>query len=149
MRGHLDRKSMNDRELLRGLLLIAVALLFGLQSLRYSIGSVVLPGPGLFPLLVSCLLFVGGLTILIGSRFTQRVRLSFDFKNIGLIIASIVGFAVVSEFVNMIAGIVFAVFCASFAASSYSILRNVQISAGLVAIALALQKLLGFSLPLY
>jgi hypothetical protein len=145
----MDRKSMSDRELLRALLLIAIALLFGLQSLRFMIGSLDRPGPGLFPLLVSCLLFVVGSSILIVSRFTDRVRLGFDAKNIAVIIASIIGFALLSQYVNMIAGIIFLVFCSSFAANTYSVLRNVKISAGLVAIALALQKLLGFSLPLY
>jgi hypothetical protein len=35
------------------------------------------------------------------------------------------------------------------AGSSYSWVRNVKISLGLVAMALALQKLLGLNLPLY
>jgi len=49
----------------------------------------------------------------------------------------------------MIAGIVFMVFCASFAGTSYSVVRNLIISAGLLAIAFAFQKLLGLQLPLY
>jgi hypothetical protein len=50
----------------------------------------------------------------------------------------------------MIAGIVFMVFCASFAGTaSYSVVRNLKISAGLIAVALAFVKLLGFNLPLY
>ena len=48
------------------------------------------------------------------------------------------------------AGIVFMVFCASFAgAASYSVVRNLKITAGLIAVAFAFQKLLGFNLPLY
>ena len=50
----------------------------------------------------------------------------------------------------MIAGIVFMVFFASLAGtSSYSVVRNLKIAAGLVAVAFAFQKLLGFNLPLY
>jgi hypothetical protein len=41
------------------------------------------------------------------------------------------------------------VFCASFAGTGYSVVRNLKIAAGLVAVALAFQKLLGFNLPLY
>jgi hypothetical protein len=50
----------------------------------------------------------------------------------------------------MIVGIMFMVFCASFAGTAaYSVMRNLKISAGLIAIALVFQKLLGFNLPLY
>ena len=56
----------------------------------------------------------------------------------------------ISEHLNMIVGIVFMVFCVSFAGtSSYSVMRNLKISAGLIAVAFAFQKLLGFNLPLY
>ena len=41
------------------------------------------------------------------------------------------------------------VFCSTLAGTSYSVMRNVKISAGLIAIAFALQKLLGLNLPLY
>ena len=84
------------------------------------------------------------------SRFVERVQLEFKLKNIAIILASLCGFAVLSEYLNMIVGIVFMVFCASFAGtSSYSVMRNLKIAAGLIAVALAFQKLLGFNLPLY
>ena len=66
-----------------------------------------------------------------------------------LILASLCGFAVVSQHLNMIAGIVFMVFCSSFAGTSYSVVRNLKVSAGLIAVAFAFQKLLGLNLPLY
>ena len=50
---------------------------------------------------------------------------------------------------TLIAGIIFMVFCSGFAASSYSWVRNAKVSAGLIVMALALQKLLGLNLPLY
>jgi hypothetical protein len=49
----------------------------------------------------------------------------------------------------MIVGIVFMVFVASLAATSRSWKRNLQISAGLIAVAFGFQKLLGLNLPLY
>jgi Tripartite tricarboxylate transporter TctB family len=141
---------MNDRNLVRGIFLIAIALGFGLTSLRYPIGQFSRAGPGLFPMLVSGLLFLIGVITVARSRFVERVPLDFKLKNIALILASLCGFAVISEHLNMIAGIVFMVFCASFAGTaSYSVIRNLKISAGLIAVALAFQKLLGFSLPLY
>jgi Tripartite tricarboxylate transporter TctB family len=141
---------MNDRNLVRGLFLMAISLAFGLQSLRYPIGQFSRAGPGLFPLLVSGLLFLIGVITVVRSRFAERVHLSFNIKNIGLVLLSLCGFAVLSEYVNMIVGIVFMVFCASIAGtSSYSVMRNLKIAAGLIAVGLAFQKLLGFNLPLY
>ncbi len=128
---------------------MAISLAFGLVSLRYPIGQFSRAGPGLFPLLVSCLLFLIGLITVVRSRFVERVHLDFKMKNIALILSSLCGFALISEHLNMIVGIVFMVFCASFAGTSYSVVRNLKVSAGLIAVALAFQKLLGFNLPLY
>jgi len=141
---------MNDQNLLRGLLLIAVSLGFGITSLRYPIGQLSRAGPGLFPTLVSGLLLLIGVISVVRSRFVERVPADVKAKNIAIILASLCGFALISEHLNMIVGIVFMVFCASFAGTaSYSVVRNLKISAGLIAIALAFQKLLGFNLPLY
>jgi len=140
---------MNNRHLLRGLFLVALSLAFGIGALEYRIGHFDRAGPGLFPLMVSCLLLLIGIATIVRSRYVERLPIEFNYKNIAIILASLCGFAIVSLHFKMIAGIVFMVFCASFAASSYSILRNVKISAGLIAVAFAFQKLLGFNLPLY
>jgi len=128
---------------------MAISLAFGLASLRYPMGQFSRAGPGLFPLLVSSLLFLIGLITVVRSRFVERVHLNFNIRNIGLILLSLGGFAVISAHLNMIVGIVFMVFCASFAGTSYSVVRNLKISAGLIAVAFAFQKLLGLNLPLY
>jgi hypothetical protein len=140
---------MNNRNLTRGLFLIAISLAFGLQSLRYPIGDFSRAGPGLFPALVSSILLLIGVATVIRSFFVERVHLDLNFKNIGIIIVSLCGLAVISMYVNMIAGIVFMVFCSTLAGTSYSWVRNVKISAGLVTMALVLQKFLGLNLPLY
>ncbi|CAN7700635.1 MULTISPECIES: tripartite tricarboxylate transporter TctB family protein [unclassified Variovorax] len=140
---------MIDRNLARGLFLIAISLAFGLQSLRYPIGDFSRAGPGLFPALVSSLLFLVGLATVIRSRFVERVHLDLNLKNIAIILTSLCGLAAISMYVNMIAGIVFMVFCSTLAGTSYSWVRNVKIAAGLVTMALVLQKLLGLNLPLY
>ena len=140
---------MNDRNLVRGLFLAAVALAFGLGALRYPTGDFTNAGPGLFPLLVSCLLFVIGVITIVRSRFVERVPLNFNPKNIALILLALCGFAVISRLLNMMAGIVFMVFVASYAGTSPSWKRSLKISAGLIAVAFGFQKLLGLNLPLY
>jgi len=140
---------MNDRNLMRGLFLAALALGFGLGALRYPIGTFAHAGPGLFPLMVSSLLGVVALVTIARSRFVPKVPLGFGLKNIALLMLALCGFALVSRHVNMLAGIVFMVFVASLASSSFSWSRNVKIALGLIAVAFAFQKLLGLNLPLY
>ena len=141
---------MNDRTLLRGLFLLAISLAFGLAALRYPVGNLARPGPGLFPLMVSSLLLLIALLTLLQSRYVKRKPVEVNLRNIGVILASLCGFALISQHVNMIAGIVFMVFCASIAGTAkYSWVRNLKVAAGLVLVGLAFQKLLGFNLPLY
>jgi hypothetical protein len=128
---------------------MAISLAFGLEGLRYPIGDFARAGPGLFPVLVSSLLFLIALATVIRSRLVERVHLELNLKNIGIVLGSLCGFAVISMVVNMILGIVFMVFCCTLAGKSYSWVRNVKISIGLVLMALAFQKLLGLNLPLY
>ncbi len=128
---------------------MAFSLIFGVWSLQYQLGSFSRAGAGLFPLLVSCLLFLIGLIGVLRSRFVESVKLEFNPRNIAVVLAGLCGFALISEYLNMTAGIVFMVFCTTFAGTSYSVIRNIKISAGLLAIAFALQKLLGLNLPLF
>lgn len=128
---------------------MAIALIFGLGSLNYNIGQFSRAGPGLFPLMVSCLLFLIGLISAVRSRFVAPIALSYNMKNIALVLLGLCGFALLSEHLNMIAGIVFLVFCSSFAGTSYSVVRNLKISGGLIVIAFGFQKLLGLQLPLF
>ena len=140
---------MNNMNLVRGLVLMAIALIFGLGSLNYTIGQFSRAGPGLFPLLVSCLLFLIRLITVVRSRFVAPLPWSYNMKNIALILLGLCGFALLSEHLDMIAGIVFLVFCTSFAGTSYSVVRNLKISAGLIGVAFMFQKLLGLQLPLF
>jgi uncharacterized membrane protein len=132
-----------------GLVLIAISLAFGLQAMRYPIGNLGQMGPALFPLMVSSLLLLIGVVAVVRSHFVERVRLNFQAKNIAIILTSLCGFALISQFINMTVGIAFMVFCAAFAGSSYSVKRNAKVAAGLIGVAFAFHKLLGLNLPLY
>ncbi len=140
---------LKDRNVLKGLFLMLIALAFGLGSLKYPVGKLERAGPGFFPLMVSSILFVLGLAMLIRSRFMQRVPMVFNFRNITIIMVSLIGFALISRFANMILGITFMVFVSTLAGSSYSWVRNCLISAALIAIAFIFVKGLGLQLPLY
>lgn len=138
-----------DRNLIRGFVLMALAVGFGLPSVNYSLGSLGRAGPGMFPFIVSCMLFVIGVITVVRARLVKPVPLNFQVRNISIILGSLCGFALLSHYLNMIVGIVFMVFCSGFASTTYSVARNLKIAAVLVLIALAFQKLLGVNLPLY
>jgi hypothetical protein len=140
---------MIDRNLARGLFLMAISLAFGLTALKYPIGDFGRAGPGLFPALVSTMLFMIGVATVVRSRYVEKVRLDLNLRNIGLILGSLIAFAVITLFVNMIAGIVAMVFISTAAGKNYSWIRNVKICIGLVAMAFVFAKLLGMNLPLY
>jgi hypothetical protein len=140
---------MNNQNFVRGLFLAAISLLFGVNAIRYNVGTLGHAGPGMFPAMVSGMLLVIAVITMARTRYVPRVPLGFNYRNIGLLLSALCAFALVSKFVNMTAGIATMVFIAAFAGrSSYSVVRNLKIAGGLIAVAFAFQKLLGLSLPL-
>jgi hypothetical protein len=139
---------VNNLNLVRGLCLMAIALLFGTTSFKYNIGEFGKAGPGLFPLLMSCFVFLIGVVTVVRARFVERVPLRYDVKNIALVLLGLCGFALISEFLDMIAGILWLVFITGFANKEYSIVRNLKISAGLIVVGFLFRYLLGLQLPL-
>lgn len=142
--------NMNNRNFVRGLCLMAIALMFGLiAATHYSVGALSRSGPGLFPVAISSFLFLIGLITTVRSHFVEPVPLNYNIKNIAVILLGLCGFVVISQYINMIIAIIFMVFVCTFAGTSYSVVRNVKISLGLIAVAFAFKHLLGLSLPLY
>lgn len=139
---------MINRNLVRGIFLMGLALVFGLPAIGYSLGTFSRAGPGLFPFMVSVILFAIGVISVVRSRLVPPEPMDFQVRNISIILGSLCGFAILSHYLNMIVGIVFLVFCSGFAGTSYSVVRNIKITVVLIAIAFAFQKLLGVSLPL-
>lgn len=140
---------MNNQNLGRGLLLAAVALFFLVQAPGYKIGTLGRPGPGLFPFLCGSILLVIAVVMIVRSRFIEAVPLDFRLRNIALIAGSLICFALVTHFVNMLAGIVVMTAIASFASEDFSIPRTATIAGALCLVAFAMKKGLGVQLPLY
>jgi hypothetical protein len=139
---------MLNRNLVRGVFLAALALAFGLGAMRLRLGDFGHAGPGLFPLLVSSLLLVVAILTIVQSRFIPFVALDLNFKNIFLILLALFSFVVLSKLINTIFGIVAMVFIASLAGSAPSWKRSLQVSLGLIVVAVGFQKLLGLNLRL-
>jgi hypothetical protein len=103
----------------------------------------------LFPVIVAGILLVIGIAIVVRSHFSRAVALDFRFRNIALVAASLVGFALVSEYVDMLVGIAVMVAMASLASDDFSIPRTAAIIVALCLVAVAMKKVLGVQLPLY
>ncbi len=138
-----------NRNLVRALLLTVLALGFGAGSFRYSIGGLSDAGPGLFPLMISGLLLAVSIMMIIRSRYEIAVPLRIGLTRISFVLGGLIGFVLVSKAVGMLGGIVALVFVAAFAGRSYSWRRNLQVSVALIAVAFALQSLLGLNIGLY
>jgi len=133
----------------RGLLLVAVALLFLLQAPNLTVGNLSRPGPGLFPVIISSILLVIGITIIGRSFLMERVPFEFHWRNLALIVVSLLSFALISEYVNMLAGIAVMTTIACYASEDFSIPRTATIVVVLCAIAWSMRRFLGVQLPLY
>jgi len=136
-----------NKKILIGTIFITVAVVFGLGSLNYRIGTLDDLGPALFPLIVSTALALLGL-VMIAQGLVQHVNpVEFQVKNIAIITVSLFAFAVISEYVNMLVAIV-ALVAISSAAVDFSWTRIAKLVVGLIAVAYAFKYLLGVNLPL-
>jgi len=140
---------MNNQNLLKGVFLIAIALIFGIGSLRYQVGTLAHAGPGLFPFGVSCFIGLLGLLMVVRSRLIPPIPMDTRIKNAILVLISLGGFAFVTDKLDMTFGILFLIFTCTLASRPYKWRRNIIIALVLLAIAYAFQKLLGLNLPLF
>jgi uncharacterized membrane protein len=142
-------KRVVNQNLGKGVLLAAVALFFLVQGPELTLGSFIRPGPGLFPVMVASILLFIAIVVIVRSRFTDSEPLDFRIRNIALIAAALVSFTLISEYVDMLAGIAVLATLASLASEDFSIPRTATIAAALCLVAIAMNKGLGVHLPLY
>ena len=137
-----------NQNVIRGLALIVIALFFGGQAATYHVGTLARAGAGLFPLMVSSIVGLIGVVMLVESRFEERKPMTFNGKNTAIVLASLIGFVLIADHLNVTLAIVFLVFVSTLAGSDYSVVRNLKISAALIAIAFGFHQFLGLNLPL-
>ena len=136
-----------NKKIVTGIIFITIALTFGLGSLNYRIGTLDDLGPALFPLMVSGALGILGLVMLFRGYLGTYQLVEFKLKNITVITTSLVIFAVVSEYVNMLVAIA-ALVLLSALSTEFSWLRVAKLVAGLIAVAYVFKYPLGVNLPL-
>ena len=73
--------NMSNRNFVRGLCIMAIALLFGGVAFNYKLGELSRSGPGLFPLMVSSFLFLIGLITVVRAHYLEAVPLDYNVKD--------------------------------------------------------------------
>ena len=134
-----------------GVVFISISAAFGLGSvINYPFGSFAKPGPGLFPIVVSTLLFIIG-CISIAVNMKKDADSAFvDLKALSLIVAGLLAFALCTTYINMAAGIITLVFVTSFAIKEQTPkYQNLKIIVVLLIAASAFKYGLGLNLPLW
>jgi len=93
-----------NNNLISGLFLSAIGLIFLIYSTEYELGSLRNIGPGWFPLIISSMLFVFGFIIALSSiRSPQQT--SFDFKSLAIVSIGIFLFSLTIESVGLLVSV--------------------------------------------
>jgi len=105
---------LGRRDLVCGLAFIGLAVLFGIRSTGYRLGSASQMGPGYFPLILAVILFLLGTGVLLKSLARQnRLHLSrAEIRSAAAVLLSVVLFGLLIEPAGLlIAGLVTGVTC--------------------------------------
>lgn len=132
-----------------GVIFVIVSLLYAIYTFSsYKLGSFDKPGPGLFPFVVSTVLFIVGIfSLMVNSDGHWAV---IDIKTLSIVVSGIVVFALLTSYVNMALGIVSLAVITSFA-NKTKVQKStvVKISIVLILMASAFKYVLGLGIPLW
>ena len=128
----------------------AFGILTAVLSLQYRLGTIAAMGPGMFPLMLGCILSVVGLAILVpGLRGRGEIARSLPIKAAILIALSILAFAFLLLKVGLAAAIPAQVVISLLASEHFTLKRAIALSAGILAFCYGVfVYFLGISVPL-
>lgn len=140
----------NPKDVLSGLLFIALGLLFGWQTQDLPMGTAVRMGPGYFPLVLSGLLGLLGLIILInGLRFPGEMPSGIAWRALIIITGAVVFFGFAVRPLGFLPALGISVFASTLASRLFRLSTAAIITAVMVVFAWAVFiKGLGLPLPL-
>lgn len=120
------------KDLLSGLIFIAVGLAFGYAALGYTIGTALRMGPGYFPLILSGIIIVLGLVILVQSIIDgpDEIHLGkVPWAGMALIIGALVFFGLTVRGLGLLPSLFFTVTATSLASKRTGFIGGIVISA--------------------
>lgn len=140
----------NPKDVLSGLLFIALGLLFGWQTQDLPMGTAVRMGPGYFPLLLAGLLGILGLIVLInGLRFPGEMPSGIAWRALIIITGAVVFFGFAVRPLGFLPALGISVFASTLASRLFRLSTAAIITAVMVVFAWAVFiKGLGLPLPL-
>lgn len=143
------RMQVNAKDVVTGILILAIAGLGLFFNRDYELGSVSRMGPGYMPMLVFGLLAFFGLGTLLSGFFNGPARLErWAWRELGLILAALTVFAALLEHVGLAASVLLLVAISSFADRTQTVKGAICLAAGLVALCwLVFVYLLNLGLP--
>jgi uncharacterized protein YybS (DUF2232 family) len=95
-------KNRDTRDLIGGILLIAIGVFAVLHSRQYEFGELQRMGPGYFPTVLGILLAVLGLLVAVPALFREGTSIKIEFKSLIWVMVSILIFAALLDHLGMI-----------------------------------------------
>lgn len=140
----------NPKDVISGLLFIALGALFGWQTQDLPMGTAVRMGPGYFPLVLSGLLALLGLIVLAnGLRFPGERPSGIAWRALIILTFSVVFFGFAVRPLGFLPALAISVFASALASTKFRLLTALAITAVMTLFAWAVFiKGLGLPLPL-
>jgi hypothetical protein len=142
-----------DKDILGGLMLLAVALIGGLVSLRYPMGSSAMMGPGYVPRVlcgglgfVSILILVGGLQRAYSEGSAEQ-RFKPELAPLAFVVGAMVVFGLVIDWLGLLLSILLLTAVANGAAPRYRVVET-TVLALVLSLFTALVFVVGLGLPI-
>ena len=143
-------KGKDVGDILGGALLIAIGLFAAIYALRYDVGTAGHMGPGYFPVVLGLVLIGLGVIIAVPAFARKGEAIEFRWQPLGLVIASIVLFALTLRPLGLVLATVASVFVAASADRNFSWTGRAVVSAGIALLVYLIFRLgLGMNLPVW
>ena len=105
------------RDVLGGLLMIAIGAFAVIYAQRYDMGQLRMMGPGYFPIMLGALLVILGVFIAVPALFRSGTAIQVQWKSLFWVIASIVLFAASLNLVGLVFATIMCVVASSMAST--------------------------------
>lgn len=137
-----------SKNFVSGLVFVATAVIFGLTSIGYDLGTTARVGPGMFPLILSAVLGVLGIAVMASGLRADAVAFgSLPWRAIALIVASPLVFVGSIGFLGLVPAAALLAFIGSFASRTMTPRRAALCAVGLAA-AVWLIFTIGLGIPI-
>jgi len=142
--------SRDTRDILGGVLLAVVGLLFALHARQYAFGEAARMGPGYFPTVLGWILAVLGVLIALPALRRPGEPIAVRWKSLALVVAAVLFFGFALPRLGLVVAVCGAVLLSSFADNDLRWRGRLVLAATVPALMVVIfVKALGMHLPLF